>query len=152
MAGSAQGSNNCDESQAAAEAADRFVDRLQERTIEPLKPDGKVDEEEVFYEIVEELETAPEVDQIRRAAGSDPKHYGQATRLQRGGQVIGKGAMYKARDVASIARRKPASTGLLVVGAVAGGALLLNPALRRLAITAAPTVWKMVRRRRQASG
>lgn len=52
-----------------------------------------------------------------------------------------------AQMVAAQARRHPVSTGLLVVGAAAGGALLMNPALRRLAIANAPLIWRAVRGR-----
>lgn len=55
--------------------------------------------------------------------------------------------MDAARVTVAQARRKPVSTGLLVAGAVVGGAMLLNPALRRFAIAAAPTVWKKLRER-----
>ncbi|HVI34082.1 hypothetical protein [Phenylobacterium sp.] len=52
-----------------------------------------------------------------------------------------------AQMVATQARRHPISTGLLVVGAAAGGALLLNPALRRLALANAPLIWRTVKGR-----
>lgn len=59
--------------------------------------------------------------------------------------------MDAARMTVAQARRKPVSTGLLVAGAVVGGAMLLNPALRRVAITAGPAVWKMWRNRQAAA-
>lgn len=49
------------------------------------------------------------------------------------------------------ARRKPLSSALIVAGAVVGGALLLNPALRRVAIAAGPSLWKMIQKRRAAA-
>lgn len=47
-------------------------------------------------------------------------------------------------------RRKPVSSGLLM--AVAGAAVLLNPALRRFALAAGPTLWRMVQSRRAPLG
>ncbi|RAK58078.1 hypothetical protein [Phenylobacterium deserti] len=56
-----------------------------------------------------------------------------------------------ARIAAQQAKQRPVSTGLLVVGALAGGALLLNPALRRLAIANAPALWRIVRSRAESA-
>ncbi|HYF23396.1 MAG TPA: hypothetical protein VD929_08370 [Caulobacteraceae bacterium] len=49
--------------------------------------------------------------------------------------------------VAAQAKRRPVSSGALLLGAVAGGALLLNPALRRMALANAPLIWSALRRR-----
>jgi hypothetical protein len=40
------------------------------------------------------------------------------------------------------ARKRPVSTGVLVLGAIAGGALMLHPVGRRLALASAPRVWR----------
>ena len=60
-------------------------------------------------------------------------------------------AVVGSRVALGAAKKRPVSTGLLVVGAVAGGALLLNPALRRLAIANAPALWRFVRSRTDAA-
>jgi len=46
------------------------------------------------------------------------------------------------------ARGTPARASALMLGVVAGGALLLNPALRRLALANAPLIWNALRLRR----
>jgi hypothetical protein len=51
------------------------------------------------------------------------------------------------KTVVAQARQRPVSAGLLVLGAVVGGALLLNPAARRLAIAGAPRLWKAFKAR-----
>jgi len=60
-------------------------------------------------------------------------------------------AVKGARIALNQAKRRPVTTGLLVAGAAAGGALLLNPALRRLAIANAPVLWRFVRSRAEAA-
>jgi len=58
---------NCDEMTEAAIAADELVDRLQDKAFKQLKPDVQSTDTEAFVELVEELDTAPEIKTIRRA-------------------------------------------------------------------------------------
>ena len=71
MADQNPGSNSCNEAQAAVEGADRLIDRLQDKAVEGIKPGG--DSFEAVVDIVEELETAPEIAEVRKAAGSKPR-------------------------------------------------------------------------------
>lgn len=82
---------NADEKTEALMAADRLIDRLREDVVEGLKPDGPRDpaaddfdpedpeavppetnEERAFGQVVEELDTAPEIDQVRAALDEPP--------------------------------------------------------------------------------
>ena len=82
---------NADEKTKALIAADQLIDRLREDVVEGLKPDGPRDpaaddfdpedpeavapetnEERAFGQVVEELDTAPEIDQVRAALGEPP--------------------------------------------------------------------------------
>jgi hypothetical protein len=67
------------------------------------------------------------------------------------GRETGARSAAGARMLAGEARKRPVSTGLLLLGAAAGGALLLNPALRRLAIANAPLALKAVRKHLRAA-
>ncbi len=58
---------NGDETTDALVAADRLIDRLKDDAFNGLKPE--VDQDEAFGEIVEELETAPEIDQVHDVIG-----------------------------------------------------------------------------------
>ena len=71
---------NCDEKVEALDAADRLITRLQDTVAEQLPPDSGLDAEDAYGEIIAELETAPEVDQVREALGRDPDRFGSADR------------------------------------------------------------------------
>lgn len=58
---------NRDETTDALVAADRLIDRLKDDAFKGLKPEA--DQDEAFGEIVEELETAPEIDQVHEVIG-----------------------------------------------------------------------------------
>jgi hypothetical protein len=93
---------NADEKTQALIAADRLIDRLRQDVVEGLKPDGPADpnspsrfdpedpdalpdetnETRAFGQIVEDLETAPEVDQVRAALDEPPI---EKTRIGPGG-------------------------------------------------------------------
>lgn len=67
---------NCDEKVEALDAADRLITRLQDKVAEQLPPDSGVDADEVYGDMIAELETAPEIDEVRRAMGRDPDRFG----------------------------------------------------------------------------
>ena len=84
--------DNADEKTKALIGADRLINRLRDDVVQGLKPDGPGDpalearidpenphavpeesnEARAFGDIVEELETAPEVDQVRQALDEPP--------------------------------------------------------------------------------
>ncbi len=68
----------------ALEAANALINRLQERVGETLARKGEIDEARSFYDIVEMLETAREIDQVRMALGDDPMRFGEPTPLAAG--------------------------------------------------------------------
>lgn len=72
---------------------------------------------------------------------------GAAASIRKATQVAKHRSSAGARTVFAQARRRPISTGLLLASTVAGGAVLLNPALRRLAIANAPLLIRTVRNR-----
>ncbi|MCR5878794.1 hypothetical protein [Phenylobacterium sp. J367] len=63
------------------------------------------------------------------------------------GRRSGAASAAGAQALAGEVRKRPVSAGLIVLGAAAGGALLLNPALRRLALANAPRIWRAVKSR-----
>ena len=65
--------------QAALEAADALVGRIQELVADALAKKDDIDETEAFYRIVELLETAPEIATLRLALGEDPARFGDPT-------------------------------------------------------------------------
>jgi hypothetical protein len=65
---------NCDEMTEATLAANRLIDRLQDKTAKAIKPDAG----EELGDVIEELETAPEIRTVRRAADDDPRRYGSS--------------------------------------------------------------------------
>ncbi len=84
-----------------------------------------------------------------KTAQSGRERLDQATGLARDLTANGRHHMEHAgKATAAHVRQKPLSTGLIVAGVVAGGALLLNPALRRMAIAAGPALWKMMQKAR----
>jgi hypothetical protein len=81
----AEGRNikDCDETTAALEGADRLVSRIQQHVADDLPPDSGVSSAELLGEIIEEVETSPEIDQMRRALGEDPNRFGSANQRRR---------------------------------------------------------------------
>ena len=67
---------DCDEATAALEGAERLVSRIQQHVADHLPPDSGVSAEAALGEIIEEVETAPEIDPMRRALGEDPGRFG----------------------------------------------------------------------------
>lgn len=66
---------------AALRAADALINRLQELVADHLSKKDELDEKEAFYQLVEALETAPEVTAVRLALGDDPHRFGDPTPL-----------------------------------------------------------------------
>jgi hypothetical protein len=69
---------NCDEKVEALDAADRLISRLQDKVAEQLPPDSNIDPEDAYAEIIGELETAPEIEEVRDALGRNPDRFGSA--------------------------------------------------------------------------
>jgi hypothetical protein len=63
----------------ALEAANALIERLEELIADRLSTLGDFDEREAFYQIVETLETAPEIAKLRLALGDDPHRFGEPT-------------------------------------------------------------------------
>jgi len=64
---------------AALKAADALINRLQELVADHLSKKVDLDEKEAFYQLVEALETAPEIAVVRMALGDDPHRFGDPT-------------------------------------------------------------------------
>ncbi len=69
-------SSDCDETTAALEGAGRLVSRIQQHLADDLPPGSGVSQEVLLGEIIEAVETAPEIDRMRRALGEDPRQFG----------------------------------------------------------------------------
>lgn len=69
---------------AALAAADALINRLEELVADQLSKSGELDEKEAFYQLVEALETAPEIATVRMALGDDPHRFGEPTPLAAG--------------------------------------------------------------------
>jgi hypothetical protein len=67
---------DCSDARLAVEAADRLITRLQDKVAEQMPPDSNIAPEDAYLDIVEELETAPEVNAVRQAAGGDAGRFG----------------------------------------------------------------------------
>jgi hypothetical protein len=65
-------------------AADKLINRLQEAVADHLSKKGEIDEKEAFYQLVELLETAPEITAVRMALGDNPSRFGDPTPLEQG--------------------------------------------------------------------
>jgi hypothetical protein len=63
---------------AALDAANRLINRLQELVADHLAKTA-IDEREAFYQLVQALETAPEITAIRMALDDDPARFGEPT-------------------------------------------------------------------------
>lgn len=71
----------------AAEAAERLISRLQEVAADHLEKTSDFDGAEAFYQLVQALETAPEITILRTALGRDPYRFGEPTPLSRPGHT-----------------------------------------------------------------
>jgi hypothetical protein len=71
---------NCDDKTEAVLAADRLLDRMQGEVAAQLKPDSGVEAEQGYGQLIEELETAPEVRTIRAAAERPSAPFGSQRR------------------------------------------------------------------------
>ena len=67
---------DCQDQTEAVEAADALITRLQDVVAQQMPPDSNVAPEDAYHEIVEALETAPEIEAVREAAGRDPQRFG----------------------------------------------------------------------------
>ena len=68
-----------DDLRAALEAADTLISRIQEVTADHLSKKDALDETRAFYDVVEILETAPEITKVRMALDRDPHRFGDDT-------------------------------------------------------------------------
>lgn len=64
---------------AALEAADALISRIQEVAADHLSRKAALDESRAFYDMVEILETAPEITKVRMALDRDPHRFGEDT-------------------------------------------------------------------------
>lgn len=71
----------------ALDAADRLISRLEELVADHLSKKDALDETRAFYDVVEALETAPEVAKVRMALGRDPERFGEDTPVAHGGNT-----------------------------------------------------------------
>lgn len=76
-----------DELQEAVEAADRLISRLEELVADHLSKKDALDESRAFYDLVEALETAPEIRKVRTALGRNPEHFGEDTPVAHAGNT-----------------------------------------------------------------
>jgi len=60
-------------------AANALLNRLEDLVADHLAKQGGLDEKEAFYQLVEALETAPEIAKVRLALGDDPHRFGVPT-------------------------------------------------------------------------
>jgi len=63
----------------ALRAANQLIMRLEELIADRLAGPKAFDEKEAFYDIVEMIETAPEIAKVRLALGDDPHRFGEPT-------------------------------------------------------------------------
>ena len=72
----------------ALEAADALISRIEDRIADHLAKKGDaLDEKEAFYEIVQMLETAPEIAVVRMALGQEPERWGDRTPMASAGNT-----------------------------------------------------------------
>ena len=69
---------------AALQAADALISRIQELVADRLSTKGEFDEARAFYDIVEMLETSPEISRVRMALDDDPQRFGEPTPVAAG--------------------------------------------------------------------
>ena len=63
----------------ALQAANALIGRIEDLIADHLAKAGEIDEKEAFYQVVEALETAPEIAKLRMALGDDPHRFGAPT-------------------------------------------------------------------------
>jgi hypothetical protein len=69
----------------ALTAANRLIDRMQERVADHLAKKGAdLDEAKAFYDLVEMLETAHEIDEVRMALDDEPTRFGEPSPFSAG--------------------------------------------------------------------
>ena len=68
----------------ALKAANALICRLEDLIADHLSKKDDLDEAEAFYQVVEALETAPEIATVRLALGDDPQRFGEATPVAAG--------------------------------------------------------------------
>jgi hypothetical protein len=71
----------------ALQAAERLISRIQEVAADHLSRKDGLDERRAFYDVVEILETAPEINQVRTVLGQDPTRFGEETPVAHGGHT-----------------------------------------------------------------
>lgn len=64
---------------AAAEAANRLIERVEEIIADHLQPGREVDEKAAFYAIVTAIEDSREIAILRMALDDDPQRFGEPT-------------------------------------------------------------------------
>jgi hypothetical protein len=64
---------------AAAEAANRLIEWIEEVVVDALESGHDLDEKQAFYEIVKVLEDSREVAILRMALDDDPARFGEPT-------------------------------------------------------------------------
>jgi hypothetical protein len=64
---------------AAAEAANRLIERIEEIVADTLQPGREADETAAFYKIVTTLEDCREIAVLRMALDDDPSRFGEPT-------------------------------------------------------------------------
>ena len=70
--------------QEALEATDALISRIEDLIADHLSKKDALDEKEAFYQVVEALETAPEIAKVRMALGQDPHRFGEPTPVAAG--------------------------------------------------------------------
>jgi hypothetical protein len=65
-------------------AANTLIGRLEDLIADHLARRDDLDEKEAFYQLVEALETAPEISRLRLALDDDPHRFGAPTPLAAG--------------------------------------------------------------------
>ena len=64
---------------AAAQAANRLIEKIEEIIADHLAPGRQVDEKAAFYAIVAAIEDSHEIAVLRMALDDDPARFGQPT-------------------------------------------------------------------------
>jgi hypothetical protein len=76
-----------EELRAALTAAEALISRIQEVAADHLSRKDALDERRAFYDVVELLETAPEITQVRTALGLEPTRFGEESPVAHGGHT-----------------------------------------------------------------
>jgi hypothetical protein len=71
---------NCDDKIGAVLAANELVERLQAELAAQLKPDSGTSPEQEYGQLIEELEAAPGIAIVRKAAEREPRSFGLPAR------------------------------------------------------------------------